>query len=270
MDLRHADVTLLAGKVDPKGAYCGSPCWSGDGERILFDVSPGQRWAETHLHMLDGSGGDVGRTGFGPGNCPTVSPDGARIAYLLNASSDPADRPGIHVMKADGSDRRWLAGPDGIPKWSPDGRHLLIVSFSSPCRLTLLDVATGASRPMRLEGHKMYSVPNWAGDQTLVAVVSSGKEVAIALVDVTEPREAKLKETLWTKGNGLDGDPAYPVYDPRTHQGFFVSREPKGQALYRFEPTKAPEKLEPKRYDSKIASLALSPDGRYLLFCSER
>jgi hypothetical protein len=50
-----------------------------------------------------------------------------------------------------------------------------------------------------------------------------------------------------------------------------VGRDPKGQALYVFEPGKAPRRLEPQRpLDPKIASLALSPDGQYMLFAAER
>ncbi|OWK36100.1 hypothetical protein FRUB_08663 [Fimbriiglobus ruber] len=38
-----------------------------------------------------------------------------------------------------------------------------------------------------------------------------------------------------------------------------------------FEPGKKPTRLEKKeRFDPKIASLALSPDGKYLLFCGDR
>jgi RNA polymerase sigma factor (sigma-70 family) len=274
MDLQKTDVTLLAMEVDQKGAYCGSPCWSNDGERVLFDVSPGQQWAKTRLQMLDGSNRSVQLTSLGQGNCPTFSPDGKQIAYLLNPGSPPLFWPlvkaGIYVMNTDGSDRRWLAEFGGILKWSPDGQHLLTVSFTSPCQLTLLNVATGANHPIQFADLKVYSVPSWTDDDTIVAVVRSAEGVAIALVDVANPQEATLKETLWTKGHGLDGDPAYPVYDPRTRQGVFVSREQKGQALYRFGPGMAPQQLEPKRYDPKIASLALSPDGRYLLFCSER
>ena len=173
-------------------------------------------------------------------------------------------------MKADGSDRRWLGEPAGIPKWSPDGRHLLIVSFANPCQLTLMNVATGEGLPVQFPGHEVHSVPSWTGAATIVAVVRSEKGFAVALVDLTDPNEAKLKETLWKRGADLDVDPAYPVYSSSTRRGFIVGREQKGQALYSLEHGMASQRLEPKRYDGKIASLALSPEGRYLLFCSER
>lgn len=275
MDVQTAEVTTIAAELDPGKAYCGSPCWSTDGRHILFDVSPGQRWSRTHLGMLEGTDQGVRRSGLGPGNCPTLSPDGNHLAFLVNPGSNLPDdhqdsKPGIYVMKTDSSGRRWLGESNAIPKWSPDGGHLLTVSFTSPCQLTLLDVATGEDLPVQIPGCRVYSVPGWVDNDTIVAVVSSENGTAIALVDVSNPKEAKLQETLWQKGNGPTVDPTYPVYSPRTRRGVFVSREPKGQALYSFEPGKVPQRLEPGRFDRKIASLALSPDGRYLLFCSER
>lgn len=274
MDVQEAEVTLIAAAIDDERAYCGSPCWSSDGRHILFDASPGQQWSRTRLQMLEGTDTGVTLSGLGPGNCPTLSPDGNHIAYLLNPDSVLPDipdvKPGICVMKTDGSDWRRLGEPNGIPKWSPDGRHVLTVSFANPCQLTLMNVATGEDLPVQFPGHKVYSVPSWVGDDTIVAVVGSPKGVVIALVDVSNANEAKLKEVLWKKGDGLVADPMYPVYSPRTRRGVFVGREQKGQALYSFEPGKAPQRFEPNRYDRKIASLALSPDGRHLLFCSER
>src|SRR5205823_4482403 len=37
IDLPHGDVTLIADEPDPGANHCGSPRWSHDGKRILFD-----------------------------------------------------------------------------------------------------------------------------------------------------------------------------------------------------------------------------------------
>jgi RNA polymerase sigma factor (sigma-70 family) len=269
MDLQSSATTLIAAEVDHERAYCGSPCWSNDGQRILFDASPGQQWDKTRLQMLQATDTGPGLSSFGVGNCPTVSPDGKQIAYLVNAGAVPGARPGIYVMNADGTNRRWL-GDGGKPRWSPDGRDVLSISFTNPCRLSLIDVATARERPVRLPGHDIYSVPSWAAANTLVAVVRSGKEFCVAVVDVSNADQAAVKETLWRRGDGTNVEPLYPVYSPTTRQGVFVGREAKGQALYAFRPGAAPRRVEADRYDGKIASLALSPDGRYLLFCSDR
>jgi len=58
---------------------------------------------------------------------------------------------GVWDMQADGSRRRRLGGY-GRVKWSPDGRQLLIVGFSNPCDVTLMDPETGQERPVRIPG----------------------------------------------------------------------------------------------------------------------
>jgi hypothetical protein len=172
-------------------------------------------------------------------------------------------------MNIDGTGCQRVGDTGGIPKLSPDGRQLLTISFTNPCELALLDLA-GGERSIELAGHQFYSVPSWAASDTLTAVVRSAKGFSVALVDVTNPGEAQIKETLWKRGDGTNIEPLYPVYSPALRRGLFVGREKQGQSLYTFTPGKTPESLEPNTFDGKIASLALSPDGRYVLFSSDR
>ena len=83
--------------------------------------------------------------------------------------------------------------------------------------------------------------------------------------------DGKTGKVLWKRGDGSNVEPLYPVYSPVTKQCVFVGREKGGQSLYRLGADGRPERLEAEvQRDGKIASLALSPDGRYLLFCSDR
>lgn len=266
-------VTLVAD--EPRGSltYIGSPSWSSDGRQILFDATPsGKDWRKTRLKMLDMSKTPVTTTDLGAGNCPALSPDGGRIAFLLNAGAVKDARRGVWLMDADGSNRRHLGG-FGCPKWSPDGSKLLIVGFGRPLPLSVIDVKTGKERPVQLGSHKIWSIPSWAADsKTLVANVHSATGAGIALVDVAEPEQAKVKQILWRRGDRLDVSPAFPVFSAETGRCLFVGREEKGMALYslfisKYDP---PQRLEAEGYDNKIANLALSPDGRYVLFCADR
>jgi Tol biopolymer transport system component len=270
MDLDNGDATLIASDVDEQRAYCGSPSWSKDGRRILFDGSPGQEFNQTRLQMFHVTHEGVGLHSFGFGNCPTLAPDGSRVAFLLNAGAIPGARPGIYIMNSEGGERRWLAADHGIPRWSPDGKHLLIVSFSNPAKLALLDVDTAQSRAIELPGHAFRSVPSWADAGTLAAVVENGQRLEIALVDVADPASAKIKQVLWSRHEGSSAEPLYPLWSAERRRCIFVGREKQGQALYAVEPGKMPRCLEPGRYDGKIASTSLSPDGRFALFCSDR
>jgi Tol biopolymer transport system component len=172
IDVLNSDVKSVAREPLPGHHHCGSPSWSDDGGRIIFDATPGRSWSKTHLLTVGLVDGRRKVTDLGPGNCPALSPDGNRIAFLLNGSAVPGAQPGIWVMDADGSDRRLLWRGSGAPKWSSDGGRLLIVGFSNPTRLTILDVKTAKPSSVQLAKQSIYSVPSWAGDgRTIVTVI---------------------------------------------------------------------------------------------------
>src|ERR1700677_398006 len=53
MDLASGAVTLIADQPAPGLTYCGSPVWSHDGRRILFDASPGSDFSRTRLQSIE-------------------------------------------------------------------------------------------------------------------------------------------------------------------------------------------------------------------------
>ena len=273
LDVETGKAAQLASEPLPNHAYCGSPDFSFDAKRIVFDASPGTDFSKTHIVATDFPGAEQ-RTfaDLRLGNCPTWSPDGKRIAFRMNAGADQAAEPGIWIMNADGKERRRLAG-GSLPKWSPDGKQVLSVSFSNPCDLTLIDATTGNSQPIELPDHQFFSVPSFAGDgQTLAAVVRGKGALCIALVDISEPAQAKVKEIVWNRGIGISDEPIYPVYSTAAKRCIFVGRSPTGFFLYRIDQqTKGvPVKLEPNALGERIASLSIGPEGKQVLFCSAR
>jgi Tol biopolymer transport system component len=118
-----------------------------------------------------------------------------------------------------------------------------------------------------------YSVPSWAGDsQTLIAVIRSEGSLSLALLDISDPAHSRVKQVLWTRGDGLAAEPLYPVYSAAAKRCVFVGRGAKGSALYVLDPQRKgfPQPLEQNQFDAKIASTAISPDGMRVLFCSDR
>ena len=274
IDVTNGDLTLIADQPDPGFTQCGSPTWSNDGRRILYDATPGTQFNLTHLKAVELAERRLVVTDLGPGNCPTFSPAGDRIAFLLNPGAVPNAESGVWMMSADGSERR-LLGSYGVPKWSPYGRQLIIISFSTPREVTLMDARLEKSGRLRVPGHQVYAVPNWAGDGTLVAVIgpeAAGAGDTIALLDVSDPAQGKIQEVLWKKGDDLDVKLLYPVYSPVTRRCVFVRGEEKGMVLYSIQQGQSgpPKRLEPEGFDHRISGLAYSPDGRYVLFSSDR
>ncbi len=244
-------------------AHCGSPCWSRDGRRILFDASPGKNYAATRLQSIDIINMNAEPREIGAGNCPTLSPDGKKIVYLSNVGER-----GIWVMDADGANKKHLGGY-GRPAWSPGGRHILIASFGRSSSFTLMDPMTGAETSIQLEGYTFHTVPAWgADDKTILSTVAWEGGRGLAAIDISEPGNAKIKQMIY------EGDlyPMCPAYSAATDTYFFIGAK-KGNALYSIRPghDQEPKLLEPDREREKqMYSLVVSPDGRYLLFASDR
>jgi Tol biopolymer transport system component len=271
IDLSSKEVTLIADEPDPGSNHVGSPRWSHDGRRILYDSMPGVEFQLLHIKVIDIGKDRPMLSDLGPGACPAWSPDDRRIALLLNPGSIHGAEPGIWVMEADGTQRR-RAGEFGIPLWSSDDKVFWIVSFTEPRQIRSINLQSGELRPIELPEQKVYSWPTWAGPGTIVATVGDESADSVALLDVSKPGEASIKEVLWRKGAGQEIKPMWPVYSPVTRRCIFVGAEPKGMALYSIEAGKAGQekRLEAGELDDRIAGLGLSPDGEYLLFCSTR
>jgi len=274
IDVSTSEVTLIADEPDPGITFCGSASWSNDGKRILFDAMRPERVQRARLKAIELVGGQLTVTDLGVGNCPNSSPAGGRIAFLLNHGGVPGAQAGIWLMQADGSQRRPL-GSWGRPKWSPDSRQVMIIDFGSPVHVTLMDLRSEQSVPLQIPDLQIYTTPSWASDGTIVAAVGSGFGETIALLDVTDPAHGKVKEVLWKMNfkGGLDVQPSWPAYEASTRRCVFVGAGiMETPALYSLQKGQAgpPRRLERQRFDTLMQDVAISPDGRYVLFSSNR
>lgn len=236
IDVTSGEVTLVADQPDNGITFCGSPMWSNDGKRILFDAMRTTEVQLSRLKSIELIGGQLTLTDLGVGNCPTLSPAGDRIAFWLNPGGVPGAQAGVWLMQSDGSQRR-LLGSFGRPKWSPDSRQFMIIDFAIPANVTLMDVRPDKSGPLRVRDLQFYSVPSWASDGTIVAVVGAEFGDTVALVDVTDPAQGKVTEVLWKmnfKGKGLGVSPLYPAYTASTRRCVFIGKGNEGMASIRF------------------------------------
>ena len=74
LDLVTGETTLISDEPVSGLTWSGSPEWSHDGSRIVFDASPGEDFSRSRLISIEVRDGRPAFTDLGPGNCPTFAP----------------------------------------------------------------------------------------------------------------------------------------------------------------------------------------------------
>jgi hypothetical protein len=272
IDSAGGEATLIASEPEAWLCQCGSPSWSADGKQIALDATPGSAdFSQSRIKVIAQSDGHLELRDLGPGNCPSFSPKSDQVVFLLNQGAVPGASPGVWLERGDGSGRTLLGGY-GRPRWSNDSRLFMIASFGTPCELTLIDAREGHGGDVNLDGKRFFTAPSWAGEETVVGVIGETSAESIALVDLSSPGKATVKEVLW-KAADTEIVPSSPVYSRVTGRCVFIGKtEGKGRALYAVDRgQKGPAKrLEPEGFDNLIQDPAMSPDGKYVVFSSDR
>ncbi|HEX6399163.1 MAG TPA: hypothetical protein VF108_01665 [Actinomycetota bacterium] len=120
--------------------------WAPDGGSIVFSVPnyPINHYSARSVDLATGESSLMVRDG----SSPTLSPDGALIAFNSWLKPDPLVR--LMVANADGSERRVIArleAEDGYQRWSPDSTQIAYVEASGGGLDTYVyDLATGETR----------------------------------------------------------------------------------------------------------------------------
>jgi Tol biopolymer transport system component len=273
LNLETREVTLAIERADSRLGYCGSPSWSADGRRMIFDATPGKDFGASTVYTVEATDDGPKLTDLGPGNCPTFSPDGKQIVFLSNLPPQF----GTWLMKANGGNSRPMGGTSyGITKWAPVGNRIMISTFDAIPIVMIAELHADDSATMtqvQLAGQDLRSTPGWDGvdAQTIITVLRSNTVHQIVLLDVSDPANATIKQTLWRQGDGATVKPAHPQFSAATGACVFVGWNGKDPALYLIEKgqSTSPQRIEPKGYGKSLFSSSFSPDGRYLFFCSE-
>ena len=181
-------LTLLSESVgdytwtDSGVAYDSSPAISPDGTRLLYaTMRYPYEWFHIATTALEEQERVLGLFGGGrehrqlrPGRewqtAPAWSPDGTRIAFLLDSN--------LHTMAADGSDPRSIApGISGIyepPAWSPDGTRLAFRGSARSWREVSLYVVDADGSNLTLVADGAEGAPAWSPDGTRIAFLQDG------------------------------------------------------------------------------------------------
>ncbi|MGH7550108.1 MAG: TolB family protein [Gemmatimonadota bacterium] len=155
---------------------------------------------------------------------PDVSPEGTRIAYTRVSPGGST----VEVAAIDGTDERELVGGSGSwsqPRWSPDGRRLVVVGRQGGvARLYLIDAGGGDPRPLTVADPGLPQTdPDWSPDgRRIVYRQGEGQSAEIAVIDV-----AGGGATAVLTDN--DTEDASPAFSPSGERIVFVSRRPDGR-----------------------------------------
>lgn len=149
-------------RVVPNAAFDGDPAWSPDGTRLAFASARAN--GSLDVHVVELASGKVTRltaadpVAYLPGSgaaarAPVWSPDGAQIAYTVQAVSGSQ----LWVMSADGSNKRQLtsnvAANDFDPAWSPDGSEIAFLrEFRQPQQSVVMTVKPDGSDVTNIGG----------------------------------------------------------------------------------------------------------------------
>ena len=280
------------------GAGNTTPDFSPDGSRIAFR-SNRDGGGIYEIPALGGEARLLARDGLNP----RFSPDGSQVAYWVGMESVSVAVPGngaVWVVPVAGGQPRRV-GPDFTnarwPVWSPDGKHLLIVGYTSAKSMqsSFLDwwiVATGGGQPVRtgiydallragLQGRDSAgtplstepSVPRpgcWlAATNSVVFPAGSGDTSNLwetALSRATGKASGAF--TRMTAGAGNEVEPSCASADAVTFTNVDLRTDVWSQPfdLDRGKPRGAMERIT--RGPARREQPSLSSDGRYVAFAA--
>ncbi len=179
------------------GGSVSGMAWSSDGKQIAYTQSYGPRFGT--LSLLDLATGETKRLGAGIGSSvgtPTWSPDGKIVALSALDPYSTRYREGVNrilLFPVDGGQQRVQKAPEhwsfGVrandgPKWSPDGKHMALVSKGKLWLLPVDVYGNAKGDPIQLT-EELADAPTWSGDSEELLYMAIDQLKVLNVLDKT-------------------------------------------------------------------------------------
>lgn len=175
---RHSAITAAAligllgacgsGGAPPAATVGGAPALAG---HLAYSS---ERSGGYRIYVMNPDGSDAHRVGKKTGAFePAWSPDGTRIAYMLNRDEGPEG--GLYVMNADGSGNTQLACcSDGGLSWSPDGAAIAYRALPGSGMPAGIAIWRQSGLQSLTDEVAYDAWPTWSPDGTRIAYLAAG------------------------------------------------------------------------------------------------
>jgi len=182
-------------------------------------------------------------------------------------------------MNSDGSDRRRIS--DGwAPHWSPDGEKLAYQNYSGGISIYVFETKKNVEVVSRDEFSEFFAGASWSPNSEKLAFIGmlDGKRSLV----VTDSFYVFGKSTIvWSEDEEIGFPRARPAWSPDGKKLVFQVRKGEPASHYdrvfenylytiSVDDPKEPELLEDEKIGTMNTSPSYSPDGKQIVFSSQR
>jgi Tol biopolymer transport system component len=235
--------------------------WSPDGHSMVYTLARPNQFTRIYSQNIY-TGKTLTLTSDGGDSfLPAWSPNGQYLAFVSDEAALP---PAIYVMKADGSDKRWVSEWENAIAllWSPDSRHLAFIKnpsgFNQQERILIVDATSGDPRYLT-----NGAFPAWSPDgRSMAYIAGTAHRRDVYKIDLENGKADRL-----TQESALY---SYPKWSSDgTHIAFIVNDRSNDQIQIMDANGKHSHPLTNTAF-TDIVDFAWSPDSTRVAFTARR